>query len=77
MVLRQGLILSALGVAIGVIVSFAATPLLSSFLYGVHPHDALTLLLMSGFLIAITVLATVLPAHRATKVDPMMALRHD
>jgi ABC-type antimicrobial peptide transport system permease subunit len=77
MVLRDGLILSLAGIAAGLAASFGATPLLSSFLYGVEPHDPLTLALVSFFLIGITILATYLPAFRATKVDPMVTLRHE
>ncbi len=77
MVLREGLILSLAGIAAGLAASFVATPLLSSFLYGVEPHDPLTLALVSLFLIGVTILATYLPAFRATKVDPMVTLRHE
>ena len=77
LVLREGLILSLAGVSIGLAGSFGATPLLSNFLYGVKPHDPLTLMLVSLFLVGITILATYIPAFRATKVDPMVTLRHE
>ena len=77
LVLKEGLIRSALGVAIGLAGSFGSTPLISSFLYGVKPHDPLTLALVSLFLISITMLATYLPARQATAVDPIVALRHE
>jgi putative ABC transport system permease protein len=77
LVLREGLILSSAGVAIGLAGSFGATPLLSKFLYGVKAHDPLTLTLVSLFLVGITILATYIPAFRATKVDPMVTLRHE
>ncbi len=77
LVLREGLILSLSGVAIGLAASFAATPLISSFLYGVKAHDPLTLALVSLFLIGITVIATCLPALGAARVDPMVTLRHE
>ena len=77
LVFREGLILSSSGVAIGLAGSFGATPLLSKFLYGVKAHDPMTLALVSLFLVAVTVLATYLPAVRATKVDPMVTLRHE
>lgn len=77
MVLRQGLTLSVIGATIGSAVSLGVTPLLSNFLYGVHPHDPVTLVLVSIFLIAITIVATYVPARRATKVDPMVTLRHE
>jgi putative ABC transport system permease protein len=77
LVLKEGLILSLTGVAIGLAGSFGATPVLSSFLYGVKAHDPLTLTLVSLFLVGITILATYLPAFRATTVDPMVTLRHE
>jgi putative ABC transport system permease protein len=77
LVLKEGLILSLTGVAIGLAGSFGATPVLSNFLYGVEAHDPLTLTLVSLFLVGITILATYIPAFRATKVDPMVTLRHE
>jgi putative ABC transport system permease protein len=77
LVLKQGLILSGLGVVIGLAVAFGSTPLISSFLYGVKPHDPLTLVLVSAFLIVVTILATYIPARRASRVDPMVALRYE
>ena len=58
LVLRQAMTLSVLGVIIGVAASFAAAPLLAELLYGVTPHDGLTLLLVSSLLIAVTFLAS-------------------
>jgi ABC-type antimicrobial peptide transport system permease subunit len=77
LVLQEGLILSVSGIVIGLAGSFGATPVLSSFLYGVKAHDPFTLTFVSLFLIGITILATWIPALRATKVDPMVTLRHD
>jgi putative ABC transport system permease protein len=77
LVLREGLTLSLLGVAIGLAASFGATPVISRFLYGVHAHDPLTLALVSLLLIGITLLATYVPARRATRVDPLVILRHE
>ena len=77
LVLKQAMTLSFLGVIIGVAVSFAAAPLLAEFLYGVKPHDVLTLLLVSSLLIAVTFLASYIPARHATRIDPMETLRHD
>jgi putative ABC transport system permease protein len=76
-VLREGLVLSLAGVAIGLAASFAATPLIANVLYGVKAHDPMTLAAVSVFLIGITILATYIPARRATKVDPMVTLRHE
>ena len=77
LVLRQAMLLSLVGVMIGVAGSFAATPLLARFLYGVEPHDLLTLILVSSVLMAVTFVASYFPARHATKIDPMQALRHE
>jgi putative ABC transport system permease protein len=77
LVLRQAMTLSVLGVIIGVVASFAAAPLLAEFLYGVKPHDVLTLVLVSSLLIAVTFFASYIPARHATRIDPMETLRHD
>jgi ABC-type antimicrobial peptide transport system permease subunit len=76
-VLRQAMVLSLIGVMIGVAGSFAATPLLAKFLYGVKAHDLLTLVLVSSLLMAVTSVASYFPARHATKIDPMQALRHE
>ena len=77
LVLRQAMILSVVGVVIGAASSFLATPLLTVYLYGVKPHDALTLTLVSLFLIGVTLFASYLPARRAARIDPMETLRHE
>jgi putative ABC transport system permease protein len=77
LVLRQALSLSVIGVVIGLAGSFAATPLIAKFLYGVKPHDALTLVLVSSLLMLVTFIAAYLPARNATKIDPMRTLRHE
>ena len=77
LVLRQAMVLSLVGLMFGVAGSFAATPLLAKFLYGVKAHDLLTLVLVSSLLMVVTFLASYVPARRVTKIDPMQALRHD
>lgn len=77
LVLRQAMALSLIGVVIGLAGSFAATPLLANFLYGVKAHDLLTLVLVSSVLIAVTFFASYVPARSATKIDPMRTLRHE
>ena len=77
LVLGQAMMLSVVGVVIGVAASFAAAPLLAEFLYGVKPHDVLTLVLVSLLLIAVTFFASYIPARHATLIDPMETLRHD
>jgi ABC-type antimicrobial peptide transport system permease subunit len=75
LVLWEGLMLSSLGVAIGLAGSHIATPVLSKALYGVTSHDPLTLLFTSLLLIGVSMLATYIPALRATRVDPIVSLR--
>jgi len=77
LVLRQAVILSLIGVGIGAASSFVLTPMLSEFLYGVKPHDALTLTLVSLLLIGVTLFASYVPARRAARIDPMETLRHE
>ena len=76
LVLRQAMLLSLVGVMIGIAGSFAATPLLAKFLYGVKAHDPLTLVLVSSLLMAVTFVASYVPARHVGKIDPMQALRH-
>jgi putative ABC transport system permease protein len=77
LVLGQAMTLSFLGVMMGMAASFAAVPLLARFLYGVKPHDVLTLALVSSLLIAVTLLASYIPARHATAIDPMETLRRE
>jgi putative ABC transport system permease protein len=77
LMLKEGLILSSLGVAFGVAASFAVTPLIAAFLYGVKPFDLLTWSLVSVFLIGVTLVATYIPGRRATRLDPTVALWHE
>lgn len=75
MVIGRGMVLTALGVTIGLAGVFASTRLLGSFLHGISPTDPLTLSALTAFLVAIALLACYIPARRATKIDPMTALR--
>ncbi|MEP7271833.1 MAG: ABC transporter permease [Acidobacteriota bacterium] len=76
-VLGQGLVLAAVGVLAGLIASLALTRLLRSMLFEIGPMDPLTYLCLAALLTAIAMLACYLPARRATKVDPLVALRHE
>ncbi len=75
LVLRQGMQLAGLGIAIGLLGAFATTRLLAGFLYGVSPFDPLTFSAVGLILGAISLLACYLPARRATRVNPVDALR--
>jgi predicted permease len=77
MVLRETLALSALGVAIGVPCALAVTHFIAKQLYGLSAHDPATLAAVVFVMLVITVLAGYLPARRATRVDPMVALRYE
>ncbi len=77
MVLRQALLLIACGLAIGLAGAFAVTRVLANFLFGVKPIDLATFAGVSILLTAVALLATYLPALRATRVDPMVALRYE
>jgi predicted permease len=77
MVLGEALLLVAIGVAIGVPLSIAGTRLISTLIFGVKPTDAAAISSASGVMIAVASLAAYLPARRATKVDPIVALRYE
>ncbi|HVF43829.1 MAG TPA: ABC transporter permease, partial [Pyrinomonadaceae bacterium] len=77
LVLGEGLSVVGLGLLLGLLVSFAAARLFSNFLYGVGAADPLTFVFVPALLGAIALAAGYLPARRATKVDPMVALRHE
>ena len=77
LVLGQGMGLTAIGVAIGVVGAFGVTRLLQTLLFGVTPTDPATFAGVAAVLSAVAFLASYLPARRASKVDPMAALRHE
>jgi ABC-type antimicrobial peptide transport system permease subunit len=75
LVLSRGLALTAIGLIIGIGAALALTQLLSSMLFGVTPRDALSFAIVPGTLCAVAVAAAWLPARRATRVSPVIALR--
>ncbi len=77
LVLRQGMALTLIGVTLGVVASLAVTRVLSSLLYGIRPTDPATYISVSLILAAVALLASYIPARRATKVDPTVALRYE
>ena len=77
MVMGQGLVLVGAGVLIGVVGAFALTRLIASQLFGVRPTDPTTFISVALTLIGVAALATFVPAMRATRVDPVVALRDE
>src|SRR6266481_3983756 len=76
-ILGFGVRLAGLGLAVGLAAALAATRLLSSLLYGVRPTDGVTFAAVSFILLVVAVIASYLPARRATRVDPLVALRYE
>jgi predicted permease len=77
MVLANGLILASLGLIVGLAIALVAAPAIRSMLVGVSPYDPATFVAISAALLAATAVASYLPAARATRVDPILALRHE
>ena len=77
MVMQRGLLLAISGVALGLAIALAATPQLAPLLYGVSPADPVCIVGAALFLIGVAVVASLIPALRATRVDPILALRQE
>ena len=77
MVLRQGIALSAVGIALGLCLAFAFTRLMTALLYGVDPVDPVTFTVVPIGLMLVVIAASYLPARRASRLDPMNALRQE
>jgi ABC-type antimicrobial peptide transport system permease subunit len=77
LVLRNGMFLASIGAVIGLAGAFAITRFMSSLLFGVSPTDVLTFASVTTGLLLIALVACYIPARRATKVDPLVALRYE
>ena len=77
LIVRNGIVLTLIGVAIGLTLAFALTRLMTSLLFGVTPTDALTFAMVSAGLVLVALVACYIPARRATKVGPLIALRYE
>ena len=77
LVLREGLLVVAFGLLLGLVGALSATRIMRSLLYSTSVTDALSFVVTSGTLIVVALLACYVPARRATKVDPMVALRYE
>ena len=73
--LRDALRVAGVGVGAGLLAAVATTRLLSSLLYEVSPTDPISLLAPAAVLVVVSLIAAYIPAHRATKIDPVEALR--
>jgi len=77
LILGQGLKLAIVGVALGLLAAIAFTRLLKGLLFGISASDPLTFALIAALLVGVALLACWIPARRATRVDPMLALRSE
>jgi putative ABC transport system permease protein len=77
LIIGHGLKLAVIGVAIGLIIALGLTRLLQSLLFGISASDPITFLVIALLLAIVAVLASIIPARRAMRVDPMVALRYE
>jgi len=75
LVLAQGLMLAATGIAVGVVAALGATRLIAKLLYGIRPNDPVVFAASAAIVVLISLVATLIPAVRAARVDPLIALR--
>ena len=77
LVLKHGMLLASIGIVLGLVGSYGLTKLMSTLLFEVKPTDAVTYVSVAGGLIAIALVACYIPARRATKIDPLVALKYE
>jgi ABC-type antimicrobial peptide transport system permease subunit len=77
LVVKQGMTMAGIGVGIGLVGAFAVTRVMSSLLFGVSVTDPITFIGVAAGLSAVAFIACLIPARRATRVDPMIALRYE
>jgi putative ABC transport system permease protein len=77
LIVRQALLLALIGSVIGIVGALSLSRLLASQLYGVRPTDPVTFVTVAGLLMIVSLVASYLPARRAMRVDPMIALRYE
>ena len=77
LILRGGMLMTGIGLVIGLGGALALTKLLASLLFGVGSRDPVTIAAVAGILACVALLACYIPAHRASRVDPLVALRYE
>jgi putative ABC transport system permease protein len=76
-ILRRGVVLTVIGLAVGLAGALLCSRLMASLLYGMHPTDLATFIAVSVIVASASLIATYVPARRATKVDPTIALKYE
>jgi ABC-type antimicrobial peptide transport system permease subunit len=76
-IMRQAVLLAVIGVVVAMPVTLALSLAMRSVVYGIKPHDPLTMIVAAVLMIAVAALAAWIPARRAAKIDPMEALRYE